>query len=117
MLTLSPLNYALTITKNESGATVQGGYLFSFGYEQNLTFTQGASQCPIPKIIDKSPFVIFVYGHNNATFFQDWTTYPEIPLRAGSSFEGSEQNVFSYIVTIKDTLYKLDISLGDTPNK
>jgi hypothetical protein len=117
VLTLSPLNYTLNLATNGPGVTVQGGYLFSFGYEQNLTYTQGVAQCPIPRIIDNSPFVIFVYGHNNATFFQDWITYPEIPLKAGSSFEGSEQNVFSYLVTIKDTLYKLDISLGDTPYK
>jgi hypothetical protein len=117
VLTLSPLNYTLSLTTNESGLTVQGGYLFSFGYEQNLTYTQGFAHCPIPRIIDKSPFVIVVYGHNNGTFFQDWTAYPEIPLKAGSRFDGSEQNVFSYVVTIKDTLYKLDISLGDTPNK
>jgi hypothetical protein len=117
VLTLSPLNYALNLTTNESGVTVQGGYFFSFGYEQNLTYTQGLAQRPIPRIIDKSPFVIFIYGQSNNTFFQDWTAYPEIPLKAGSSFVGSEQNVFSYVVTIKDTLYKLDISLGDTPPK
>jgi len=117
VLTLSPLNYVLNLTTNESGVTIQGGYLFSFGYEQNLTYTQGVAQNPIPRIIDKSPFVIIIYGQHNATFFQDWTAYPEIPLKAGSSFQGSEQNVFSYIVTIKDTLYKLDISLGDTPPK
>jgi len=34
-------------------------------------------------------------------------------LKAGSNFEDSEQNVFSYIVTINNVLYKVNISFGD----
>jgi hypothetical protein len=54
-----------------------------------------------------------ICGLNNGTYFQEWTAYPQIPLRAGSNFEGSEQNIFSYVVTINDVLYRLDVSLGD----
>jgi hypothetical protein len=117
VLTLSPLNYSLSLATNSSGVSIQGGYFLSYGTEQNLIYTQGATQCPIPKVIDKSPFVMLIYGQNNSTYFQEWTAYPQIPLKAGSNFEGSERNIYSYIVTIKDVLYKLDISLGDIPAK
>ncbi len=115
VLTLSPLNYTLNFSTNLSGITVQDICLFSYGYECNLNYVQGSTQCEIPKIIDKSPFVLVLCGLNNGSYFQEWTSYPQVPLKAGSSFSGSEQNVFSYIVTINGALYKLDISLGDTP--
>ena len=112
ILALSPLNYTLSFTTNSSGLTIQKGYVFSYSYQQNLTSIQG-NQCPIPKIIDKSPLIMVICGLNNGTYFQEWTAYPQIPLRAGSNFEGSEQNIFSYVVTINDVLYRLDVSLGD----
>ena len=48
--------------------------------------------------------------------FQEWTSYPQVPLTAGSNFHSSEQNAFNYIVTINDCLYKLEISFGDIPS-
>ncbi len=113
ILVLSPLNYTLSFTSNSSGLMVQKGYVFSYSYQQNLTYMQGATQCPIPEIIDKSPLIMVICGLNNGTYFQEWIAYPQIPLRAGSNFEGSEQNIFSYVVTINDVLYRLDVSLGD----
>jgi len=76
---------------------------------------QGSTtQYLIPTIIDNSPFVIVLCGFlNNGTYFQEWTSYPQVPLKAGSSFEDSEQNVFSYLVTINGVLYKVDVSFGD----
>jgi hypothetical protein len=38
-----------------------------------------------------------------------------VPLTAGSGFDNSERNIFSYTVTIKGVLYKLDVSLGGAP--
>jgi hypothetical protein len=115
ILVLSPLNSVLGWTKNSSAVIVQGGYLFSCGYEQKLAFTRGSTNCPIPSVIDKSPFVIVVFGQNDGEYFQEWVIYPQVPLTEGSSFNGSEQNVFSYVVAIKGALYRLDISLGDVP--
>lgn len=115
VLTLSPLNYTLSLSTNSSGIAAQGGYLFSYEYERNLGYMQSSTQCQIPRIINKSPFIIVACGLDNGYYFQEWCSYPQVPLKAGSSFEGSEQNVFSYVVTIKDSLYKLDISLGDVP--
>ena len=112
VLTLSPLNYTLSLFSNSSGITIQGSYLFSFEYLQNLSYDQNSTQFQIPKIIDKSPFVIVVCGIDNGSNFQEWVSYPQVPLKAGSSFAGSEQNVFSYIITIKEALYRINISLG-----
>jgi hypothetical protein len=113
---LSPLNYTLTLSTNSSVLTVQGCYIFSYNYEdQSNTNIQNSSQFQFPKLIDTSPFVIIVYGLENGSYFQEWTSYPQIPLKTGSNFAGSEQNVFSYIVTINGVLCKLDISLGAVP--
>ena len=116
ILNLSPLNYALTLSTNSSVLTTQGCYIFSYDYEdQSIAKIQNSSQFQFPKLIDDSPFVIIVYGLENGSYFQEWTAYPQIPLKAGSNFVGSEQNNFSYIETIKGVLCKLDISLGDVP--
>jgi hypothetical protein len=113
ILSLTPLNYMLSYT-NSTDVTIQNGYIFSYSYQQNLTLVQGTSQYLIPTIIDNSPFVIVLCGSlDNGTYFQEWTSYPQVPLTAGSSFEDSEQNVFSYIVTINGVLYKVNISFGD----
>jgi hypothetical protein len=113
ILTLTPLNYTLSFTTNSTDLTIQNGYVFSYTYQQNLISMQGTTQYPIPMIIDKSPFVIVLCGFNNGTYFQEWTSYPQIPLKAGSNFENSEQNVFSYLVTINNVFYKVGVSFGD----
>jgi hypothetical protein len=112
ILALSPQNYVLSFTTNSSDLVVEKGYIFSYSYQQSLSSIQ-ETQCPIPDLVDKSPFIVVVCGLNNAMYFQEWTAYPQIPLRAGSNFENSEQNIFSYLVTINDVLYRLDVSLGD----
>lgn len=115
VLTLSPLNYELSFTSNSSDLTVENGYLFTYSYTQALQNLDGTSNCSFPNLIDKSPSVIVVCGQNGGVYFQEWTAYPQVPLKAVSSFHGSEQNAFSYLVTIKGVLYKLQISFGDVP--
>jgi hypothetical protein len=112
ILNLTSNNNILTALSNSSGTTIQKSYLFTYSNQQNLTATS-STQFAIPQIVDKSPFVLVACGVNGASYFQDWTAYPQIPLTAGSNFNSSEKNVFTYIVTIKDALYKLEISLGD----
>jgi len=117
ILTLTPLNYTLSFTTNTTDLTILNGYVFSYAYaysyQQNVTSGQGTSQYLIPTIIDKSPYVLILCGFNNGTYFQEWTSYPQVPLNAGSNFKDSEQNIFSYIVTINGVLYKVDVSFGD----
>ncbi len=113
ILTLTPINSTLSFTTNSTDLTIQKGCVFSYAYQKNLTSMQNSTQYLIPKIIDKSPFVIVLCGFNNGTYFQEWTSYPQVPLTTGSTFKGEEQNVFIYMVTINGVLYKVDISLGD----
>jgi hypothetical protein len=116
ILSLSPLNYTISYTTSSMDLTLQRGYILSWAYKQNLASMQN-SVFSIPKIIDNSPFIAVICGLENGTYFQQWTVYPQIPLNAGSSFRDSAQNVFSYIVTIKGTLCRLDISLGDVESR
>ena len=116
VLILSPLNYMLSAATNSSELTIQNAYIFSYSYQQNLTCTPDQMQWTIPNLVDKSPFILVVNGFNGGSYFQEWVSYPQIPFHAGSSFSGSEQNVFSYTVTIKNTLYNVDISLGGLPS-
>jgi hypothetical protein len=113
-LDLNVLNYTLNLNASSPALTINNGYIFSYAYQQTLPSLQ-SSPCPIPKLIDKSPLILVVCGHNNTDFFQEWTAYPKIPLKAGANFLGSEQNVFSYIVTVNGVLYRLDLSLGALP--
>ncbi len=113
-LDLSSQNYTLSLNNTLPSITVQEVYLFSYTYQQTLSPIED-SQVSIPKLLDKSPMVLVACSLNGTEYFQEWTAYPQVPLKAGSSFEGSEQNIFSYIVTIDGVLYKLDLSLGDLP--
>jgi hypothetical protein len=113
-LALSPLDYSLSLNDREPGLTVQNGYVFSYTYQQNLSL-MGESQTSIPKLLGKSPIILVVAGLNGINHFQEWTAYPPVPLKAGANFGDSEQNVFSYLVTVNGVLYRLDLSLGDLP--
>jgi hypothetical protein len=111
-LGLSPLNYTLTVEKKFPDATIEHGYAFSYAYQSNLTSTS-ATTYAIPEFVDKSPTVLVISGLNGTTSFVEWTAHPDIPLDFGADFENSEKNVFVYTVLVKETLYKLTLSLGD----
>jgi hypothetical protein len=112
-LVLSPLDYTLKIS--DTGFSIQNVNVFFYSHQETLSSFEN-SQAPMPKLIDQSPIVIVVGGFNGVTYFQEWTAYPQVPLNVGANFAGSEQNVFSYIVTINGVLYRLELSLGDLPN-
>ena len=114
-LALSPLDYTLSLNDSSPGLKVQDKYVFSYSNQQTISSNM-SSQIPFPKLIDKSPIVLVVWSLNGTDQFQEWTAYPQVPLRIGANFEGSEQNIFSYIVSVNDVLFKLDLSLGDLPN-
>jgi hypothetical protein len=109
---LSPIDYTLSL--NETGLRFLKGNVFSYSYQHQLPYPAG-SKAVIPKLIDKSPLVIVVEGLNGSKYFQEWTSYPQIPMKVGANFDSSEQNIFSYIVTVNGVLYRLDLSLGDLP--
>ena len=110
-LSLSPLNYKLNFDTT-SGLSLQTVYLLTYSYDQTIT-SFSDSQATIPKIVDKCPIILVACGLNGTDYFQEWTSYPQIPLAAGSTFDYSERNIFSYMVTVNGALYKLEVSLGD----
>lgn len=111
-LDLSPLNYTLYLGLKSANTTVESSYAFSYGYQANLTKISNTSYT-IPRMLDSSPTVLVVTGLNQSDFFAEWTAYPQVPFRTGSDFTNSESHTFSYVVIIKDTLYKLTLSFGD----
>jgi hypothetical protein len=109
-LALSPLDYILNL--NDTSLRVLNGYVFSYSFQQHLLSLEG-SQVAIPKLLDKSPLILIIEGSNGTNLFKEWTAYPQIPLKIGANFDDSEQNIFSYIVTVNGVFYRLDLSLGD----
>ncbi|MCW3994769.1 MAG: hypothetical protein NWE98_01305 [Candidatus Bathyarchaeota archaeon] len=113
MLALSPLDYTLSFIEN-STLTVDDVYALSFSYQQKVSSLQN-SQCPIPRLVDSSPIVLVACGNNHTSYLQEWTAYPQVPLTIGARFNGGEQNVFRYLVTVNGVLYQLDLTFGDVP--
>ncbi|MEM3880575.1 MAG: hypothetical protein QXD19_02380 [Candidatus Bathyarchaeia archaeon] len=111
-LTLNPLNYTLSVVYNFPNVTVNNAYAFSYNYQTNLTTTSTVSYA-IPRWVDKSPLILVVCGYNDTTPFIEWVAYPNVPFDFGANFTNAEKNVFSYVVIIKETFYKLTISFGD----
>jgi hypothetical protein len=114
-LALSPLDYNLSLNDSSPGLKVQDKYVFSYSNQQTIS-SNTSSQTHIPRLIDKSPIVLVVCSLNGTNQFQEWTAYPQVPLRISANFEGSEQNIFSYIVSVNGVLFRLDLILGDLPN-
>ncbi|MGB8780001.1 MAG: hypothetical protein WCD81_05055 [Candidatus Bathyarchaeia archaeon] len=110
-LDLSPLNNTLHLAMKFPNMTVGDGYAFSYAYQANLVEDSNTS-CTIPGILDSSPIVLVVTGLNGSDFFAEWTAYPQIPFQTGADFNDSESHAFSYLVIIRDTLYKLTLSFG-----
>jgi hypothetical protein len=108
-----PINGKLEWTSNNSSLTIEGAHIFSFGYDKNVSVTQGIDYCLLPNLVDPSPQIIILNGHINGNYFQTWMANPRIPLKIGSDFNQSEQNIFSYLLSIKENLYKVQISFGD----
>lgn len=113
-LVLSPLNYALNVNPKSPSTTIEEGYVFAYSYESNLTLT-AENTYSIPKIVNNSPLVTVFYGANDGTDFVEWVSYPLLPNHFGADFTMSEANIFTYIVTIQGTLYKLTLNFGDVP--
>jgi hypothetical protein len=108
---LSPLNYTLLLSTTYSDFTVEKCYAFSYGYQSNLTATTNETYA-IPTISETSPMVLVTSASNASTYFINWTSYPQVPLEVGADFQNSESHAFSYLVTIKGTLYKLILRFG-----
>jgi len=112
---LSPLDYSLTVNPKNPETIVENSYAFSYGYQSNLTLAS-ENTYSIPASLDKSPTVLVLRGVNGSSHFAEWVSYPQIPLQFGADFSGSEENVFTYTVMIKENLYMLTVRFGDVFN-
>jgi len=110
---ISPLNYTLSTILNNSDTNPDTYYALSYAYSYNLAPTSNTT-CRIPRSLDNSPIVLIASGRSNSTYFIEWTSYPQIPLKIGADLKNSESYAFSYIVTIKNTLYRATLSFGGT---
>jgi hypothetical protein len=108
-LALSPLNHQLSF--NQTAGSVHKLYVLSYSYMQTLTPVP-SNPCTFTAFLDHSPTVLVAAGQISGQPMEEWTSYPQVPLTAGSSFANSERNVYSYVVTINGVLYKLDVTLG-----
>jgi hypothetical protein len=113
-LALSLMDYSVSFNDSVTGLTVQNSYVLSYSYQQPLSSFED-SQASIPRLIDPSPLIVVVNGLDGSTHFAEWASYPQVPISVGASFDHSEQNVSSYLITINGLLYRLDLSLGDLP--
>ncbi len=114
-LDLSPLDYILHVGVNDSSVGVEAGYAFSYMHQSNLTATSNTTYT-IPVRVDKSPMVLVFFGTHDAEYFAEWTSYPLLPRGFGADFAHAEENVFTYVVTIKEVLYRLTLCFGDVVN-
>jgi len=119
-LRLSPLNYSLDASFIQRDINLSEAYALTFDYRSTLvqaTSNNESATYGLPFFLDSCPTVIVVTGHNSTVFFAEWTTYPQIPLRAGADFSNatSLSNVFSYtyIVSINSAAYECTVWLGD----
>jgi hypothetical protein len=110
-LSLSPQNYHLLFNQPPE-VSVQNVYALTYSCNNNVTAFQGSS-CTIPKLVNNSPIMMVACGQNSSSYLQEWTSYPQVPLDAGSTFTNSARNIFGYLVTVEGVLYRVEISLGD----
>ncbi|NLE03945.1 MAG: hypothetical protein GX638_03950 [Crenarchaeota archaeon] len=111
-LNLSPLDNELNINLMSPQANVGQVFACSYNYSAILT-SASSNKYVIPDFVDNSPIVIIAEGFNETTYFNEWVAYPQVPFTFGSNLANSSTNAFSYIVNIKDVLYKFTIKLGD----
>lgn len=110
-LRLSPLNHTLQVDPQGNEVLLESAYGLSYSYEDELTETSNETYT-IPNFLGSSPQVLIVTGWNSSDYFIEYTTFPQVPLQIGPTFEGSECYSFSYVVTINKVFYQLNVKSG-----
>jgi len=118
---LSPLAYVLKASFISSGTEIMSASIFTFNYNFSLAEKAAGVQSKeytIPCILDSSPMVMVLTGHNASTSFAEWVPYPQLPLQVGMDFSqsvaGSKIVTQSHIVTINQALYEVVTKWGGT---
>jgi hypothetical protein len=114
-VSLSPLNYTLSLKENFPDISVEKIYAFTYNHQSNLPLSSSNSS-QIPLFTDSSPIVLLVQGKNGTTSFNEVVSYPQVPLTFGADFSRSETNTFDYLVSINNVPYKLTLLFGDVAN-
>jgi hypothetical protein len=109
---LSPLSHILNLTFTYPNAEVHKAMVLTFDYNFSLTeksLNAQSIEYEIPRLLDVCPMVLVVTGYNGSSSFVEWTSYPQMPLTFGASFEDDAETSavsFSHIVTINSALYE-----------
>jgi len=119
LTTPSPLNHVLNVSLAYATADILKAQIFTFNYNFSLTEkAQGVQTVEyfIPWLLDSSPMVMVLTGHNGSTSFAEWVSYPQVPLQVGVDFSetitGSKVVSLSHIVTINFVLYEVVTKWG-----
>jgi len=111
-LNLSPLNHSLIISVIGSDIALSETYAITMDHNSTLQLSQlvnGTCFSSLPLFVDSGPILIVATGHNDTSFFTEWTSYPEVPLRFGAKFDDvwATSGVFSneYIITLGSSVY------------
>ena len=110
---LSPLNHILNLTFTYPHEEAHKALVLTFNYNFSLTEKDTSEQTveyEIPRLLDTSPMMLIVTGFNGSSSFAEWTSYPQLPLTFGTSFEDDARTStvsFSHIVTINSALYEV----------
>jgi hypothetical protein len=110
---ISPLNYVLNTSLPYSATEIVKAVAFTFNYDFDLTEKSQIGQSAeyvVPRLLDPSPMILALTGHNGSTSFAEWVSYPQLPLTAGASFAestaGSKIVSITHIISIDSVLFE-----------
>jgi hypothetical protein len=118
---LRPLNHVLNASLVYSATEILKVQAFSFSYNFSLTEKAHGIQTTeyfIPQLLDPSPMIIVLTGHNGSASFAESVSYPQLPILIGADFShsiaGSKIVSLSHIVSIDSALYEVVTKWGAT---
>lgn len=118
-LRLSPLNCTLNASFACSGLNLTNAYALTFGHNSTLAQVSANNESAVyavPHFLVRSPTVLVVTGRNSTTFFEEYVTYPHVPVEVGTDITGSASLTdfvaFTCLVAINSALYECTVWVG-----
>jgi hypothetical protein len=112
ILALSCLNGTTVISSLNSNIVLSDVYAVTPDHNSTLQLAptlDGAYIAGLPLLVDFGPMLVVATGYNNMSFFVEWTSYPQLPLRFGAEFENvsasSTVSANQYIVKVGSSFY------------
>ncbi len=119
-LNISPLNQTVTISASSVNVTVSQVYVLSLDYNSTLRLVDVGNRTwfsHLPSFVDSSPRLIVALGHDGTSFFLEWASYPQVPIKIGADFHtpAADSSVFAseYIVTIDSVIYSCVVRISE----